>query len=104
MIRRPPRSTLFPYTTLFRSRTGVFSAILLTALGVPREVVIQDYLLSNQYLLAPDTIQNTAADLQRAFGLPELPDIATVRTIMTSKPETLEGALDQIEKKYGSFE
>src|SRR3712207_8795477 len=23
MIRRPPRSTLFPYTTLFRSRTSV---------------------------------------------------------------------------------
>src|SRR3712207_9427581 len=23
MIRRPPRSTLFPYTTLFRSRLGV---------------------------------------------------------------------------------
>src|SRR5256885_5916466 len=25
MIRRPPRSTLFPYTTLFRSTTGEFS-------------------------------------------------------------------------------
>src|SRR2546422_5592594 len=24
MIRRPPRSTLFPYTTLFRSRRDVF--------------------------------------------------------------------------------
>src|SRR5439155_13142309 len=24
MIRRPPRSTLFPYTTLFRSVTGLF--------------------------------------------------------------------------------
>jgi len=23
MIRRPPRSTLFPYTTLFRSQTGL---------------------------------------------------------------------------------
>src|SRR2546429_2221546 len=23
MIRRPPRSTLFPYTTLFRSKTGI---------------------------------------------------------------------------------
>src|SRR3712207_7649764 len=23
MIRRPPRSTLFPYTTLFRSRVGI---------------------------------------------------------------------------------
>src|SRR5687768_18330987 len=25
MIRRPPRSTLFPYTTLFRSREGAIS-------------------------------------------------------------------------------
>src|SRR3712207_7751058 len=27
MIRRPPRSTLFPYTTLFRSRTSASGAI-----------------------------------------------------------------------------
>src|SRR3989440_8507324 len=26
MIRRPPRSTLFPYTTLFRSRTAAAAA------------------------------------------------------------------------------
>src|SRR5256885_12800888 len=26
MIRRPPRSTLFPYTTLFRSHRGVIAA------------------------------------------------------------------------------
>src|SRR5689334_24418722 len=26
MIRRPPRSTLFPYTTLFRSEIGVAAA------------------------------------------------------------------------------
>src|SRR5258707_9838824 len=25
MIRRPPRSTLFPYTTLFRSFSGIFA-------------------------------------------------------------------------------
>src|SRR5436190_18545135 len=25
MIRRPPRSTLFPYTTLFRSKASLFS-------------------------------------------------------------------------------
>src|SRR3712207_7245453 len=29
MIRRPPRSTLFPYTTLFRSRFGKRFGILL---------------------------------------------------------------------------
>src|SRR2546430_11545552 len=28
MIRRPPRSTLFPYTTLFRSREGRTSGAL----------------------------------------------------------------------------
>src|SRR2546422_7988730 len=31
MIRRPPRSTLFPYTTLFRSQNG---AILLSGAAV----------------------------------------------------------------------
>src|SRR5258708_12040501 len=36
MIRRPPRSTLFPYTTLFRSAT-LFHRIL--KLGPRREVI-----------------------------------------------------------------
>src|SRR2546425_5094422 len=31
MIRRPPRSTLFPYTTLFRSRLPVASAVQIAA-------------------------------------------------------------------------
>src|SRR5436189_2558730 len=31
MIRRPPRSTLFPYTTLFRSKTGVPPAAIAAA-------------------------------------------------------------------------
>src|SRR3989442_8219955 len=36
MIRRPPRSTLFPYTTLFRSIVGeVVSAVHHCLLGVP---------------------------------------------------------------------
>src|SRR5687767_15372310 len=34
MMRRPPRSTLFPYTTLFRSRFDVFDLGL--AFGDPR--------------------------------------------------------------------
>src|SRR3712207_7532868 len=34
MIRRPPRSTLFPYTTLFRSKCG-FKIIQYLALGIP---------------------------------------------------------------------
>src|SRR5260221_6970078 len=36
MIRRPPRSTLFPYTTLFRS-----AALLLFQLGVALALLVQ---------------------------------------------------------------
>src|SRR5258708_8897685 len=32
MIRRPPRSTLFPYTTLFRSEKGLMSEVRQLAL------------------------------------------------------------------------
>jgi protein-tyrosine phosphatase len=92
------------HCTAGKDRTGVFSAILLTALGVPRDTVVRDYLLSNQYLLAPDTIETTTADLQRAFGLPEPPDVSTVKSIMTARPETLEATLDKIVKTYGSFD
>src|SRR5690554_7408429 len=34
MIRRPPRSTLFPYTTLFRSRAGQLDRGLTAGVGV----------------------------------------------------------------------
>src|SRR3712207_6986619 len=38
MIRRPPRSTLFPYTTLFRSSPGD----LRVKVGIPEDVVDVD--------------------------------------------------------------
>src|SRR3712207_7183626 len=38
MIRRPPRSTLFPYTTLFRSHAAIGSRAWHTAEGGPRSV------------------------------------------------------------------
>src|SRR2546422_8324386 len=39
MIRRPPRSTLFPYTTLFRSIFG--AGELICAGNVPREELLE---------------------------------------------------------------
>src|SRR3989442_9930377 len=35
MIRRPPRSTLFPYTTLFRSNTQSWAAVVLNSGAEP---------------------------------------------------------------------
>src|SRR5437016_8132229 len=56
MIRRPPRSTLFPYTTLFRS---LVAALL--------ERAKQDSSLE-QILLAVATCQHAASELYRSFG------------------------------------
>src|SRR5437660_6298479 len=47
MIRRPPRSTLFPYTTLFRSTLAASSAVSAvvassTGSAVPKIVVVLD--------------------------------------------------------------
>src|SRR5947209_18220422 len=39
MIRRPPRSTLFPYTTLFRSRERVRRLLPVVQLAVGRHVL-----------------------------------------------------------------
>src|SRR5260370_18733706 len=47
MIRRPPRSTLFPYTTLFRSHLGPDS---MPQEGVPKGEIVGPYTLpSNAY-------------------------------------------------------
>src|SRR5256885_11148341 len=46
MIRRPPRSTLFPYTTLFRSRDGLgagrFIAAGILGLVGPHDAILVD--------------------------------------------------------------
>src|SRR2546430_12370444 len=63
MIRRPPRSTLFPYTTLFRSTDGPQSAkylprsvnVVHTPASVPRAI----------RFLGLDQIMNRVADADR---------------------------------------
>src|SRR3989442_10536387 len=42
MIRRPPRSTLFPYTTLFRSRRAHVFAEFLHVGELALEVLVED--------------------------------------------------------------
>src|SRR5258708_34987703 len=40
MIRRPPRSTLFPYTTLFRSTEAAFAGSAVTAIAATRSATV----------------------------------------------------------------
>src|SRR2546422_5989971 len=46
MIRRPPRSTLFPYTTLFRSHAGVSDHAMDVAADIRRRRVADELCLA----------------------------------------------------------
>src|SRR2546422_11752764 len=58
MIRRPPRSTLFPYTTLFRSvrmvvRQGALLTLAGVVVGAVGAVVLTRYLRAVLYEVSP---------------------------------------------------
>src|SRR2546430_13583760 len=59
MIRRPPRSTLFPYTTLFRSARGDLAEER-AEVGRHREVAILEALLPHEP--GPATVDTAPAD------------------------------------------
>src|SRR3712207_5660522 len=80
MIRRPPRSTLFPYTTLFRSRAGgdvvdrrdfLARADLLAACGLT--VLISDYVAYHR--LGAYLSWRTDGRIGMVMGVPSLIDL-----------------------------
>src|SRR2546430_12914992 len=78
MIRRPPSSPLFPYTTLFRSALALTTAISPSATGV---------LVAEPPLMTADAIAATSAGVivyERVTGLP-LNEPAKVRVIRSEE-------------------
>src|SRR3989454_8837268 len=65
MIRRPPRSTLFPYTTLFRSPT--WNVVIVTT-GIARRW-FEDDLITARDTLVVDEIHQTSAELELCVAL-----------------------------------
>src|SRR3989449_4032548 len=63
MIRRPPRSTLFPYTTLFRSEVAVLVALGAVA-GEIDIVVLRPVLLDVAIGVTPDAAQHRRPGLR----------------------------------------
>src|SRR5690554_7857447 len=62
MIRRPPRSTLFPYTTLFRSHVGLF---IYFQVATYKEVILfEPWDFQSVMDEAPDDIEITPDQIQ----------------------------------------
>src|SRR2546430_17635793 len=86
MIRRPPRSTLFPYTTLFRSAPATFVAARLNhALGgAPRHRALREYY--RRWL----TLRRTPAALGARDK--DLTRVALADAVLTLTPATPAGS------------
>src|SRR5256885_13616835 len=91
MIRRPPRSTLFPYTTLFRSlfRRAVRLNVLPVG-GVPRELAV-DACLDRVELVAQRPLRRLLrVEVQRGVDLQALVVEVAAEALVRSEEHTSE--------------
>jgi len=90
-----------------KDRTGVSVAILLGVLGVPRETIFEDYLLTNQ-VADFETFIRTRHDAQLGvtdFHHPLLNVPETMRRVLFSADASfLETALQEIDRAHGGLE
>jgi len=94
----PGRLPLLQHCTSGKDRAGWMTAIVLTALGVPRELVLRDYLLSNDYHRAGH--DRLRLDLLKT-GI--MADPGLLRPVLEQSATYLGAAFEETDRRYGSF-
>jgi len=85
------------HCTAGKDRTGAQSALILGALGVPRDTILEDFELSNRYYRS---LGDTGGISGPLAGLPK--DVQAV--FAGVETEYLEAFLDEIDRRYGGME
>lgn len=79
-----------------KGRTGIISALVLAALGVNADIIMEDYRLSNDYFNIP-----TAS--RYAYQLPARSQEA-ITTIFSAREDFLNAAKEEAERRYGDID
>lgn len=83
------------HCTIGKDRTGLIVALLLSLVGVPLEIIAQDYALSAVYL-------EPVLEKMRQRARASRPEIAyKLELKLTALPETILDTLNYVEQKYG---
>jgi len=82
-----------------KDRTGYAAAIILRMLGVPLDVVMEDYLLSNRYYLPSYAWNLAVLRLMKGKRF-----AAVVKGFLEVRPAYLSAALETTDREFGSFE
>ncbi len=89
---------LLYHCTAGKDRTGFATVLLLTALGIDKETIIQDYLLTNRYMLNFGHEEIEAAMKEFELNKP------TLAALFLAKEAYLQGAFDAIEEEYETIQ
>jgi protein-tyrosine phosphatase len=92
-------ASLLVHCAAGKDRTGFAAAIILLALGVSREVVMRDYLLTRRFFQPEAEI----ARLKQKYAMEHLPSEA-VRPMLEVHQDYLARALDSIDERYPDIE
>jgi protein-tyrosine phosphatase len=85
-----------------KDRTGIAAALLLTALGVPRETVVEDYLLTNRYLDPAKLMSASSKATANAPWMKLPPEV--LKPMMAADPSYIAGALKVVDAHAGGAE
>ena len=99
LLCSPGRLPLLYHCTSGKDRTGWMTAIVLTALGVPRELVLRDYLVSND--LHRTGYAKLRLDLVKT-GIVRDPEL--LWPILEQSATYLSAAFEEADRRYGSFD
>jgi protein-tyrosine phosphatase len=92
------------HCTAGKDRTGVGAALILSLLGVDRETIMHDYLVSNE---SEELLQRTRERMQQRMqeeGRNVQIDEHILRVMAGVKADYLDSAFDEIETHYGGIE
>ena len=98
LVCSPGRLPLLYHCSSGKDRAGWMTAIVHTALGVPRELVLRDYLLSNDFHRTG--YQKLRFDLVTT-GIVDDPEL--LRPIMEQSAAYLSAAFEEVDRRYASF-
>ena len=101
LLAQPERGVVV-HCAAGKDRTGILCALLLTALGVPRETVIEDYHLTEAALPMHFLLQSLLERDDSSWSfIKDLPQ--DMQAILLGAPkEMIEAAIDHIERQYGN--
>src|SRR3712207_8516751 len=97
MIRRPPRSTLFPYTTLFRSNTIDFEAE--TRTSDDEKCSLEALVDQRERFLLSGTSKVIIPSLGRVGALPNISSVDRKSTRLNSSHANISYAVFCLKKK-----